>query len=105
MKFNNTFTKTALGAFVMAALLAGSMAEPASAAPRHNDRRGDGWHDNDRYGRNHARSYWRGGRQFYYGTNRPVIVQRYYEPVYAPPPVIYQPEPSGLNFVFPLHIR
>ena len=39
--------------------------------------------------------------------DRPVYVQPYYsEPVYAPPPVYYDAQPSpGINLFFPLDIR
>jgi hypothetical protein len=56
---------------------------------------------------NHGhRGYYRHG---HYAYGQRVYQRRYYsEPVYAPPPVVYYPEPyqsPGISLVFPIHIR
>ena len=68
--------------------------------------------DNDHRGNNHRQVHrdngrhngeWRGDR-----NDRRGYQQSYYysQPVYAPPPVYYDPQPSaGISLVFPLNFR
>jgi hypothetical protein len=99
MRTSNTRVRkfsAAVGKIVMAVVFA-SMIGGMSIAPAFakDDDRGRGQQER---GRPEARGHYRGQEPRGY----------YREPVYAPPPVVYAPEPyqsPGISLVFPIHIR
>ena len=87
-KFGSTVGKILI-ALVLASMIGGISIEPAFG--RDNDRRG---HD-------------RGLHRGWYGHDRGYYPY-YSQPVYAPPPVVYEPYPyqsPGISLVFPIRIR
>jgi hypothetical protein len=84
-----------LMALIFASVIGGLSAGPALAKNDHGGKgpKHRGWHDNRR---------WQDNRREVY---RPYRYQP--EPIYAPPPVFYAPEPSpGISIFFPpIHIR
>jgi hypothetical protein len=95
-----------LGRIVMALAIASVMggASMTPAFGKDDDgRRGhrdNGWHNDNR----HDDRYWREHERVY----RPVYRHPYYysQPVYAPAPVYYPPQPSpGFSLFFPLDVR
>ena len=105
-----THLRPATGKIVLALAVAsvmGAMAVTPAIARDNNDRRGHqdqglhkGQYKNDRYRRE--------SRPVYRPAYRPVYQHPYYysQPVYAPPPVYYEPEPSpGISLFLPLNIR
>jgi hypothetical protein len=90
--------------FVLAAMIGSMEVAPALAKDDHKrmekhdngryDNKGRGY-DNDRYDHSGRRYYYAHGRRVYrpYG---------YMQPVYAPPPVYYEPAPPpGISIFFP----
>jgi hypothetical protein len=78
-------------ALVVASMIGGISIAPAFAR---DDDRGRGRQER---GRQEPRGHYRGHDRGYYPA-----------PVYAPPPVVYAPEPyqsPGISIVFPIHIR
>ena len=91
-KFHPAFGKIVM-VLVFALLIGGMTIAPSFAR------------DGRYYGRG-GHGYYRGGGYGYYGG--PAYGYGYYPPVYAPPPVVYAPEPyqsPGISLVFPIHIR
>ena len=81
-KFSSTLGRIAM-ALVFASMIGAMSIAPAFARDGHGGGRGHYEH----------------GRRGYGG---------YYAPVYAPPPVVYAPDPyqsPGISLVFPIHIR
>lgn len=91
-----------LAAFASAALLGAGLLAPQAALADHDDHRGDrgrheGYRHEDHGRRGDDRHDDRRYRRDYWG--RPEVV-------YAPPPVIYRPEPSvGISLFFPIEIH
>jgi hypothetical protein len=84
--------RSIVGKIVMALVFA-SMIGGISIAPAFARDNGRG-HGQEERGRHEARGHYRGG---YYPA-----------PVYAPPPVVYDPyayQSPGISLVFPIHIR
>ena len=84
----------ALAAFAFAALLGAGLLAPQSAQadPRYDH------HDNRGYNNHHDR-YRHDDRGYRRGWGRPDVV-------YAPPPVVYRPEPSpGISLFLPIEIH
>jgi Ni/Co efflux regulator RcnB len=86
-------------ALAVASVMGGMAITPAFAADNHRDNNHRQVHrDNGRHN-----GEWRGDR-----NDRRGYQQSYYysQPVYAPPPVYYDPQPSaGISLVFPLNFR
>ena len=86
-------------ALAVASVIGGMAITPAFAADNHRDNNHRQVHrDNGRHN-----GEWRGDR-----NDRRGYQQSYYysQPVYAPPPVYYDPQPSaGISLVFPLNFR
>ena len=92
MKFSSKVGKVVM-ALVFASMIGGISASPAFSKDYH-DRHG-GYHRQGRHYTHHE--YGRRGFGGYYSA-----------PVYAPPPVAYDPYPyqsPGINLIFPIHIR
>ena len=90
-KFRSTVGRIVM-ALVVASMIGGISIAPAFAK---DDNRGRGHGER---GRHEPRGRARGHEPRGY----------YQEPVYAPPPVVYAPEPyqsPGISLVFPIHIR
>jgi hypothetical protein len=90
-KFSTTVGKIVM-ALVFASMISGISIAPAFSKDYN---KGKGYHGQGRYER--------GGRVYYRSS------PRYYPaPVYAPPPVVYYPEPyqsPGISLFFPIVIR
>ncbi|MGA2110136.1 MAG: hypothetical protein ABSH25_21110 [Syntrophorhabdales bacterium] len=89
-KFRSTLGRIVM-ALVVASMIGGMSIAPAFA----RDDRGRG---HEERGRHEPRGRARGHQAHGY----------YQEPVYAPPPVVYSPQPyqsPGISLVFPIHIR
>jgi hypothetical protein len=101
-----TFGKIAMALAVASVM--GAMAVTPALADDHNDRKGhqdQGLHRGQHKGDRGDRDEFRREPQPVY---RPVYEQPYYysAPVYAPPPVYYEPQPSpGISLFFPLDLR
>ena len=90
-KFCSTVGRIVM-ALVVASMIGGMSVTPAFAR---DDNRGRG---HEERGRHEPRGHYRGHEPRGY----------YQEPVYAPPPVVYAPQPyqsPGISLVFPIHIR
>jgi len=90
-KFSSTVGKIVM-ALVFASMIGGISIAPAFARDngRGHSQQGHGGHGGDR-------GHYRGGYRYGYA-----------EPVYAPPPVVYDPTPyqsPGISLVFPIQIR
>jgi hypothetical protein len=62
------------------------------------------------FGKDHDRrhGYYKHGRYYEHGGRVYRSPPRYYGPVYAPPPVVYEPYPyqsPGISLFFPIYIR
>lgn len=94
------------GRKVLMALALASAISSLSISPALADNN-DGHGHGNRHG-NHGQREWRGDREGYDGYYRreyqgPYI---YAQPVYAPPPVYYEPRPSaGISLFFPIEIH
>ncbi len=99
--FRPTLSKIVI-ALAVASVMGGVSMTPALGKDNdgrqgHRDNR---WHNDNR----HDDRYWREHQRVY----RPVYPHpyNYSQPVYAPPPVYYPPQPSpGFSLFFPLDIR
>ena len=100
--FRSTGLKVVM-ALALASAISGLSISPVLADYNDNN---DGHDRGNRHGHQGQRE-WRGDREGYDGYRseyqRPYI---YEQPVYAPPPVYYEPRPSpGISFFFPLDLR
>lgn len=90
------------GRTVLVLVLAGVVGSVAAAPARAEDDRGRGRHEGEWRGQDRDRGEWRGHgreRREREWRERPVYVP-------APPPVVYAPPPpTGLELIFPIHIR
>ena len=98
-KFSATAGKIVM-ALVFASMIGGIAIAPAFGKDKDKNKRGgyheQGRNEHDRY--EHGRREYQSSHRYYY----------YPAPVYAPPPVIYVPDPyqsPGIELVFPIIIR
>ena len=96
--FRSTGCKV-LMALALASAISGLAISPALADNN------DGHDQGNRHGHQGQRE-WRGDHEGYDGYRSEQGPYIYEQPVYAPPPVYYEPRPSpGISFFFPLDIR